>query len=139
MRSTLAPCAALLAAAWGLVLAAVHRSRGRAARAHSAFLGTLHYAAPEQAKGRDAGPATDLYALGVTMFEHLTGRLPLEGKTTEAMLEAVLNASPRRLRASSPSVAPSTRSLGGLWERLRPRRLDAGGLPQSIDRCTGRR
>lgn len=68
------------------------------------FLGTLSYAAPEQAKGHDPTPAGDLYALGVTMFEALTNTLPLDGKTTEAMLDALLNAEPKRLRDVMPKA-----------------------------------
>jgi serine/threonine protein kinase len=62
------------------------------------FLGTLHYASPEQALGVELTPASDLYSLGVTMFEAVTGELPLNGKTTEALLQAILHGTPRRLR-----------------------------------------
>ena len=62
------------------------------------FLGTLHYASPEQALGRDLTPASDLYSLGVTIFEVITGELPLHGKTTEAVLQSILHGTPRRLR-----------------------------------------
>ena len=67
------------------------------------FLGTLHYSPPEQALGRDLTPASDLYSLGVTLFEAVTGKLPLEGKTTEAMLQSILYGTPRRLRELLPS------------------------------------
>ncbi|MHC5064543.1 MAG: serine/threonine-protein kinase, partial [Planctomycetota bacterium] len=66
------------------------------------FLGTLHYASPEQAKGEPAGPSSDLYSLGVTMFEVMTGHLPLAGKTTEAILQSLLHGTPRRLREFLP-------------------------------------
>jgi serine/threonine protein kinase len=62
------------------------------------FLGTLHYSSPEQALGGDLSPASDLYSLGVTMFEAITGELPLHGKTPEALLQAILHGTPRRLR-----------------------------------------
>jgi len=68
------------------------------------FLGTLHYTPPEQALGRDLSAASDLYSLGVTIFEALTGELPLAGKTTEAMLEALLHGTPRRARALRPDA-----------------------------------
>src|SRR3712207_9295658 len=42
-------------------------------------LGTAAYLSPEQARGEAAGPASDLYALGVVVFQLLTGRLPFEG------------------------------------------------------------
>ena len=72
--------------------------------AGGAFLGTLHYTPPEQALGRDLSPASDLYSLGVTIFETVTGQLPLEGRTTEAMLEALLHGRPRRLRELVPDA-----------------------------------
>lgn len=62
------------------------------------FLGTLHYAAPEQARSRPVTPASDLYSLGVTIYECVTGRLPISGESTEAMLQSLLNDAPRPLR-----------------------------------------
>ncbi len=70
--------------------------------AGGAFLGTLSYAPPEQARGDQPVPASDLYSLGVTLFESITGELPLHGKTTESMLQAVLNGTPKRLRDVMP-------------------------------------
>jgi serine/threonine protein kinase len=66
------------------------------------FLGTLHYASPEQAMGDELSPASDLYSLGVTIFEAVAGELPLAGKTTEAMLQSILHGTPRRLRDFVP-------------------------------------
>ena len=66
------------------------------------FLGTLHYASPEQATGRLLTPASDLYSLGVTLFEAVTGELPLPGNTPEALLQNILHGTPRRLRDVMP-------------------------------------
>lgn len=68
------------------------------------FLGTLHYAPPEQARGEDLGPESDLYSLGVTLFETVTGKLPVYGQSTEAMLHALLNDQPLRLRQVMPKA-----------------------------------
>lgn len=61
------------------------------------LLGTPAYMAPEQAAGRqdEIGPASDIYALGVILFELLTARLPFEG-TTPAILAAALRDKPPR-------------------------------------------
>ena len=66
------------------------------------FLGTLHYSSPEQALGADLTPASDLYSLGVTIFEAVTGELPRSASTTEAMLNEILHGVPKRLRDCVP-------------------------------------
>ena len=85
------------------------------------FLGTLHYASPEQALGRELTPASDLYSLGVTMFEAVTGRLPLAGKTTEALLQSILHGTPARLREY---VNKPPRDLEAVLDKLLSREAD---------------
>jgi WD40 repeat protein/tRNA A-37 threonylcarbamoyl transferase component Bud32 len=70
------------------------------------LLGTPRYMAPEQANGTTAlvGPATDVFALGVMLYELLTGRLPFEGKSDLEVLRAVTTAEPVRPRRHQPSV-----------------------------------
>lgn len=62
------------------------------------FAGTPAYMAPEQLAGRPAGPLTDIYSLGVTLFELLTSHRPFGGKTTPDLVYQML---------SSPVPLPS--------------------------------
>lgn len=51
----------------------------------SNVMGSVHYTSPEQARGGYSDEKSDIYSLGVTMFEMLTGRVPFNGKTTVAI------------------------------------------------------
>lgn len=66
----------------------------RISEAPGALLGTPAYMAPEQVDGRDAVPASDLYALGIVTFELLTGRLPYDGATPLSQAMARLSRPP---------------------------------------------
>ena len=67
-------------------------------------LGTPAYMAPEQAEGGEVGPATDVYALGVMLFEMLSGRLPHEATTPMALLVARITTDPPPLATIAPGV-----------------------------------
>lgn len=69
-------------------------------------LGTAAYLAPEQAAGEEAGPAADLYALGVVTYQLIAGRLPYDaGSLTELALLQQRQVPPR-LDEVSPGVMP---------------------------------
>jgi tetratricopeptide (TPR) repeat protein len=72
--------------------------------AHGAVLGTEGYRSPEQALGKEVGKRGDLYALGVVLFEILTGRLPHEAVSDFGRRLSVLERAPdvRRIRPEVP-------------------------------------
>jgi len=56
--------------------------------------GTLYYMPPEQLKGEQVSEATDLYSLGITLYEFLTGTLPFKGNNPEQIMYKIFNSTP---------------------------------------------
>lgn len=70
----------------------------------SLLWGTPHYFAPEQAAGEPATPASDVYAIGIILFEMLTGQLPFEADTLSALALKHLHEAPPLVTTLNPSV-----------------------------------
>jgi serine/threonine protein kinase len=94
---------------------------------HAGAALTPHYASPEQIRGDSLGPATDVYSLGVLLYELLSGQRPYEltGSTRRALEEAILSTDPRR-----PSEVATQRSRTG---ETAPRELVRNRLRGDLD------
>jgi serine/threonine protein kinase/Tfp pilus assembly protein PilF len=69
-------------------------------------LGTVSYMAPEQALGRTVDGRSDLFSLGVVLYEALTARLPFEGATFTEVVDAILNHAPPPVARYAGEVPP---------------------------------
>jgi len=78
-------------------------------------MGTVAYMSPEQARGVGVDHRSDLWSVGVMLYEMLTGRLPFEGETQVEMLSGVLEKDPAPVSRYRPQV---TRGLEEVVERL---------------------
>ncbi len=119
-------------------------------------LGTPAYMAPEQVRSAEVAPATDLYALGVILYELCSGLRPFRAPTTQALLAAHLEQTPPPLDSVCPDVPRELAELvSDLLEkdvRRRPatasiviqriegifRALDGGGPQPLLDRSDRR-
>ncbi len=68
------------------------------------MIGTPGYMSPEQIEGQEAGPGSDLYSLGIVLFEMLTGRLPFEGETPLSIAVKQKSEAPPDPRTLNPQI-----------------------------------
>ena len=70
------------------------------------FMGTLAYCSPEQIEGKDLDDRSDIYSLGITMFESLTGRMPIEPEahTLLSWYKAHRNKPPKTFAEAAPDL-----------------------------------
>lgn len=76
-------------------------------------LGTAAYMSPEQARGDSVDHRTDIWSLGVVLFEMLTGFRPFKGEYEQAMIYSLLNTEPEPLTGINPKYSDEIGSLFG--------------------------
>jgi tetratricopeptide (TPR) repeat protein/predicted Ser/Thr protein kinase len=68
------------------------------------IMGTLSYMSPEQARGQELDHRTDIFALGVALYQMITGELPFQGPNAVSVLDQLLHAPTPSLKAAQPDV-----------------------------------
>ena len=94
-----------LAKSGGLALVTDGATDFKSLTAEGTIVGTLQYMAPEQIEGRAADGRTDIFALGVVLYEMATGKRAFDGKTRTSLMAAIVASEPQPLSELQP-LAP---------------------------------
>lgn len=89
-------------------------------------IGTPHYMSPEQCQGEEADSRSDIYSLGVVLYEMLTGVVPFVAKTPTGVAIKHVTEQPRALRELNPALSPAVENVV-----LRALSKDATSRPQN--------
>ncbi|UCF05462.1 MAG: serine/threonine-protein kinase [bacterium] len=104
-------------------------------------LGTVSYMSPEQARGAEVDSRSDVWSLGVVLYEMVTGQLPFRGEFSEAMVYSILNEDPTRvtgLRTGVPLELERiidkclAKDAAGRYQHLEDLIVDLNGLRPSL-------
>ena len=77
----------------------------------NSVLGTAHYVSPEQTQGKELGPTTDIYSLGIVMYEAATGQVPFQGDDAISVALKQVNEQPKPPSQLNPAVDPQLESI----------------------------
>ena len=74
-------------------------------------LGTAHYVSPEQAQGKDLTGASDMYSLGIVLYEATTGHLPFDGQDAVSVAVKQVNEAPQPPSFYNPDIDPALEAI----------------------------
>jgi predicted Ser/Thr protein kinase len=99
-------------------------------------LGTPQYMSPERCLNREVTASSDIYSLGVVLFQMISGRLPHEGATPVQLIEHIISQPPSRLSQYTPDVPENVERLVAYMTERKPedRPTDAHRLVEAIIR-----
>jgi len=98
-------------------------------------MGTAQYLSPEQAQGKETTERSDIYSIGVILYEALTGRVPFEGDSAVAVALKQVSEQPRRPSAVNPKVPPALDAvvMRALAKDPDARFVDADAFMKALD------
>ncbi len=101
---------------FGLAVSALDAERSRS----GSIVGSLHYMSPEQVRGQKVDARSDIYSVGITLYELLTGTLPIKGNSQYEIMDGHLRQTPVPPREINPSIPADLAGLVMLAVRKDP-------------------
>src|SRR5271167_2072959 len=76
-------------------------------------MGTISYMSPEQARGEELGPRSDLFSFGAVLYEMATGKQAFQGTTSAVIFNAILNGAPESITQLKPDLPATLETMVG--------------------------
>ena len=89
----------------------IARAKNSVLEKTNAVLGTAHYISPEQAQGKELSPTSDIYSLGVVLYEAVTGQLPFDGPDAVSVAMKQVNEQPMPPRSINAAIDPNLEAI----------------------------